>query len=101
MPVAGERGQITQLPQGDHLDKIALSLRPNNTIRPDRSPCPTSAAKRRRNGECPKKITEHDRRETWTQRLTTRARASARSPMDTQTVTGGRTRWTFRFSIGT
>ncbi len=36
MPVARERGQITQLTQGDHADKICLSRQPSNTIRPDR-----------------------------------------------------------------
>ena len=36
MAMAGERGQITQLTQGDHADKISLSGRLNNTIRPDR-----------------------------------------------------------------
>ena len=34
MPVAGERGQITQLPQGDHTDKVSLSTMAINTIRP-------------------------------------------------------------------
>src|SRR5258707_945090 len=43
------------------------------------------------------KIPEHKRRLTWTQRLTTRARASARSPADpTPIVTGGRTSSAFR-----
>src|SRR5215472_15278294 len=42
---------------------------------------------------------EHARREPWTQRLT-RARASARS-CTRRTVTGGRTSWTSRVSIGT
>jgi len=34
MAVAGERGQIAQLPQGDHIDKIVLSVMAINTIRP-------------------------------------------------------------------
>ncbi len=36
MPMTRERGQITQLSQGNHGDKLILSLRPINTIRPDR-----------------------------------------------------------------
>ncbi len=35
MPVPGERRQITELSQGDHSDKIFLSLIQINTIRPD------------------------------------------------------------------
>ena len=37
MPMARERGEITQLSQGDHGDKIYLSILPINTIRPDGS----------------------------------------------------------------
>jgi len=37
MPVASERGQITQLTQGNHADKLCLSLWLINTIGPDRT----------------------------------------------------------------
>ena len=40
MPVPGERREITQLTQRDHADKLILSYRPSNTIRPDRSTSP-------------------------------------------------------------
>ena len=52
-----------------------------NTIRPDRRPARKSAATARYplGKAWPAKIKEHDGRETWTQRLTTRARANARS----------------------
>src|ERR1700733_13681177 len=60
---------------------------------PGPDPSPRLKAKGSRRQQLPeinaKKITEHDRREKWTQKLTTRALASARSC--TRTVTGGRT----------
>jgi len=40
MPVPCERREIPQLTQRDHADKLNLSYRPGNTIRPDRSPSP-------------------------------------------------------------
>ena len=71
-----QRGQITQLFQGDHADKIILSRRSGNTIRPYQNRRNLERLQTPRHSREP---TEHDRRETWTQRLTTRARASARS----------------------
>jgi len=38
--VPGKRREIPQLTQRDHADKLNLSYRPGNTIRPDRSPSP-------------------------------------------------------------
>ena len=35
MPVLGQRIEITELPQRDHVDKIILSTASGNTIRPD------------------------------------------------------------------
>ena len=40
MPMAGERSEITQLAQGDHSDKVCLSILPINTIRPDGAGAP-------------------------------------------------------------
>src|SRR5581483_721347 len=113
MPVAGERGEITQLTQGDHIDfpidKLCLSAGAINTIGPDwqgslqdRHACPTMTGRQlqptRKNAQ-----SKHDRREPWTRRLTTRARANAHSPepADRETATGGRTRWISKCSIAT
>ena len=35
VPVAGEGAEVTQLTEGDHTDKLCLSIARNNTIRPD------------------------------------------------------------------
>src|SRR6185437_16134083 len=37
--VAGKRGEIAELAQGNHRNKIILSRWPNNTIRPDPVQC--------------------------------------------------------------
>ena len=77
MPMLGQRGQISQLFQRDHGDKINLSMR--QAIRLDLIFDPSQFGAIPIPHNTSFHVHAPRRRKTWTQRLTTRARASARS----------------------